>query len=182
MSRWRMSACAETFVRRSVTVTRTPGLSSRCFCTSSFARVMSALTVSWNAGTVHACVSRRAIVLRTFDVGRDDAAFRSGAREGRQLDPALAGDAARERRSFHAAVRRAAVRRSAPALDRCSLGRRGLPARLAVRLPGGRLGGPLRGRRRRLLRLRGVAVGRLHLLALGADEPDRLADGNLAFL
>ena len=32
MSRWRMSACAQTFVRTSVTVMRTSGLSSRCFC------------------------------------------------------------------------------------------------------------------------------------------------------
>ena len=47
----------------------TSGWSSRCFATSSFARAMSASTVSWNAGTVHACVSRRAIVLRTFESG-----------------------------------------------------------------------------------------------------------------
>ena len=58
-SRWRASAIAQTFVSRSVTVTRTPGSSSRARSTSAFARGMSAETVSWNAGTSHAFVSRR---------------------------------------------------------------------------------------------------------------------------
>ena len=57
-----------------VIVMRTSGVSSRCPWTSSFARVMSTLTVSWNAGTVQACVSRRAIVLRTLESGRDSTA------------------------------------------------------------------------------------------------------------
>ncbi len=68
-----MSACAEIFVSRSVTVTCTSGSSSRRFAMTSFAADMSAETVSVNAGTVHACVRRRAIVLRTFESGRDSA-------------------------------------------------------------------------------------------------------------
>ncbi len=58
---------------------RTPGFSSRCLCTSSSARVMSASTVSWNAGTVHACVSRRAIVLRMLVSGRRSTSAETGA-------------------------------------------------------------------------------------------------------
>ena len=49
--------------------------------------------MSWNAGTVHACVSRRAIVLRTFESGRDStAAAEAGAAAagGGAADPACA--------------------------------------------------------------------------------------------
>src|SRR5579862_5115671 len=63
-SGWRTSAWAESLARRSVSVTRTSGLSSRTRATSSFARVMSALTVSWKTGACQAAVRRRAIVLR----------------------------------------------------------------------------------------------------------------------
>ena len=63
-SGWRASAWAQTLTSRSVTVTRTSGSSSRTRSTSAFARVISAETTSSNAGTVHAAVSRRAIVLR----------------------------------------------------------------------------------------------------------------------
>ena len=52
-----------------MTVTRTSGFSSRERATSSFARVMSADTVSWKTGACHAAVSRRAIVLRMFVSG-----------------------------------------------------------------------------------------------------------------
>src|SRR5579884_1075954 len=68
-SRCRISACAQTFASRSVTVIRTSGLSSRARATSSFARVMSALTVSWKTGACQAAVSRRAIVFRTLVSG-----------------------------------------------------------------------------------------------------------------
>ena len=70
-SRWRISACAATFVRTSVTVIRTSGFNSRAFATSAFARVMSALTVSWNTGACQAAVRRRAIVLRMLVSGTD---------------------------------------------------------------------------------------------------------------
>ena len=121
-SRWRSSACAATFASTSVTVIRTSGFSSRAPATSAFVRVMSALTVSWNTGACHAAVRRRAIVLRMFvsgtdstspagtgrrrarrrlgalDVLGDDPALGPGAAQRRQLDAALAGDAARQRR------------------------------------------------------------------------------------
>ena len=50
---------------------RTSGFSPRAAATSSFARVMSALTVSWKTGASHAAVRRRAIVLRMFVSGTD---------------------------------------------------------------------------------------------------------------
>src|SRR3954454_2154514 len=68
-SRWRMSACAQTFVRTSVTVMRTSGSRSRSLATRAFTRVMSADAWSWKTGTCHASVSRRAIVLRMFESG-----------------------------------------------------------------------------------------------------------------
>src|SRR3954454_19026872 len=68
-SRCRISACAQIFASRSVTVTRTSGLSSRFRATSSLARVMSALTVSWKTGACQAAVRRRAIVLRMLVSG-----------------------------------------------------------------------------------------------------------------
>src|SRR3954469_25988462 len=68
-SRWRMSACAQIFVRTSVTVMRTSGSRSRSLATRAFTRVMSAEAWSWKTGTCHASVRRRAIVLRMFESG-----------------------------------------------------------------------------------------------------------------
>ena len=109
---------------------RTSGLSSRARATSSFARVMSALTVSWNTGACHAAVSRRAIVLRidvsgtdsispagtaagaaagagdraALDVLGDDPALGPRAGQRMQVDAALARDPARKRRRLDAAA------------------------------------------------------------------------------
>ena len=109
-------------------MTRTSGFSSRARATSSFARVMSAVTVSWKTGASHAAVRRRAIVLRmvvsgtrsispgttggaggvaacaALDVLGDDPALRTRAGERAQVDPALARDTPRERRSLDAAA------------------------------------------------------------------------------
>ena len=89
-SRWRISACAHTLASRSVTVTRTSGFSSRTRATSSFARVMSALTVSWKTGACHAAVRRRAIVLRIFVSGTDSISpvgTAAGAADGAAASP-----------------------------------------------------------------------------------------------
>src|SRR3954466_7555461 len=83
----------------SVTVMRTSGFSSRWFCTSSCVRDMSTSTVSWNAGTVHASVRRRAIVLRTFESGRD-----STSPDGRAATGAAAAGASACTRSTSSAT------------------------------------------------------------------------------
>src|SRR6478736_6053255 len=110
-----MSACAQTFVRTSVTVTRTSGSRSRSLATRAFTRVMSAEAWSWKTGICHASVRRRAIVLRMFERGTrssspvgagvgatdvlgHDPAVGAGAADPGELDAALPRHAARERR------------------------------------------------------------------------------------
>ena len=159
-SRWRISACAHTFVSTSVTVMRTSGSRSRSLATSAFARVMSARRLSWNTGTVHACVRRRAIVLRTFESGTRSTSpvgAGAGATDGgavgppasarstssatmrpsgpvpricRELDAALARDPPRERRRLDPPVRRT---RSPPAAAPPAPAR--APARSCCRRP-----------------------------------------------
>ena len=182
------------------------GSCSRRRATSSFARVMSADTWSWKTGTCHASVSRRAIVLRmlvsaraldlarrggaragaapgaprtlgALDVLGDDPPLGAGARERRELDPALAGDPARERRGLDPAAvlrrRAAAPRRSArrpTSRPRSRSGSRagpGEPSSCGPRRPSAPRCAPLP-----------LALG--SLLALLADERDRLADRHLA--
>ena len=77
-------------------MTRTSGSSSRARATSSFARVMSAETVSWKTGTFHAAVSRRAIVLRMLVSGTDSTS------PGRQRAERRAAPARRGRRGLGA--------------------------------------------------------------------------------
>ena len=124
-----------------MTVAFGPSSCSRRRATSSFARVMSTETWSWKTGICHASVRRRAIVLRMFvssrrstspgaaarrrscgrgrphlrplDVLGDDPALRAGARQRRELDSALAGDPAGERRRLDPA---AVLRRLLPRL------------------------------------------------------------------
>src|SRR6478672_7982128 len=94
-----MSACAQTFVRTSVTVTRTSGSRSRSLATRAFTRVMSAEAWSWKTGICHASVRRRAIVLRMFESGIcSTSAVGAGAADSGELDAALPRHAARERR------------------------------------------------------------------------------------
>src|SRR5439155_10321207 len=82
-SRWRISACAQSFASRSVTVMRTSGFSSRARPTSSFARSMSALTVNWKTGACQAAVRRRAIVFRIDVNGIDStSSLTTGAAAG----------------------------------------------------------------------------------------------------
>ena len=90
-SRCRMSACAQTLVRMSVTVMRTSGSRSRSVATRAFTRVMSAEAWSWKTGICQASVSRRAIVLRTFESGTrstSPAGTGAGAAAGAAWPPA----------------------------------------------------------------------------------------------
>src|SRR6266550_3727209 len=128
MSRWRISACADSLVSTSVTVMRTSGLSSRCFVTSSFARLMSTFTVNWNAGTVHASVSRRAIVLRIFESGRDSTSPDGTGACNRLLLATVSGSACARSTSS------ATIRPSGPVPLICA---RSTPRSRAIRRAGG---------------------------------------------
>src|SRR4051812_33996946 len=101
-SRWRMSACAQTFVRTSVTVMRTSGSRSRSLATRAFTRLMSAEAWSWKTGICHASVSRRAIVLRTFESGTRST---SPAGKGAAMGAGGAGPPASARSTSSATIR-----------------------------------------------------------------------------
>src|SRR5918992_164963 len=83
ISRWRMSATAQTFVSTSETVglAASSGLSATSRSRSASARVMSADIEIWNAGASHASVSRRAIVLR-IEVSATSSTSPTGAAAG----------------------------------------------------------------------------------------------------
>ena len=182
-----------------------PSSCSRRRATSSFARVMSTETWSWKTGICHASVRRRAIVLRMFVSSRRStspgAAAGAGAAAGvaptsarstssatirpsgpvpvsdESSIPALAGDPAGERRRLDPA---AVLRRLLPHLGDLLCGAAAALALLFARGAGRAFF--LRILVDLLRRARAVAARRRlgRLLALLADERDRLADRHLA--